>query len=361
MLARALRREGCHVELCGVGDEVEFDGLICRTLNPHRHNKVLNWIAYRTLGCRSVSFVRKHIEEFDVIVASALPSDATELVKSLCSERGVTFAVDCTEWYTPEEFEKGELDRSYLDHVRLLTEVIDPSVKVIAISSYLEQYFRGKGCDVLRIPSVLDVEELSAGNQTDPNRGRTRIMYAGSPGKKDSLELILRAIASLAPEEQESVEFDVYGIDERALSTMLTAGIQIPACVQAHGRIPRANILEALHHSDFTVLMRDPLQRFAQAGMPTKVTESLGAGVPVIANITSDLGDYLIDGETAFVVPEYTVEACAETLLRAITSSFEMQVEMRAKARHVASSKLDYRVYAERLAAFLLGEREGCQ
>ena len=357
MLARALCMEGCRVELCGVGDEVELDGIICHTLNPHRQNKLLNWIAYRTLGWRAESFVRQHAGDFDAIVASCLPSAAIDRIKSLCSASGITFAVDCTEWYTPDEFEKGESDRAYLDHVRLLTEVIDPGVKVIAISSYLERFFCSKGCNVLRIPSVLDMEELTPDNETNSSRDRIRIMYAGSPGIKDSLWLILQSIASLAPEEQESAVFDVYGVDDRALLSLLPPGTQIPDCVHAHGRVPRESVLGALHLSDFTVLMRDPSQRFAQAGMPTKVTESLGAGVPVIANITSDLGDYLIDGETAFVVPEYTAEACAKTLARAIKSSAAKREAMREKARCVASAKLDYRVYAKRLAAFLSVER----
>lgn len=361
MLARALRMKGCHVELCGVGDEVQFDGLICHTLNPGRSNRLFNWLAYRTLGLRSALFVRRHIKEFDSIVVSALPSNAIEFIKSLCLKRGVTLAVDCTEWYTPEEFKGGESDRSYLDHTRLITEVIDSRIKVIAISSYLERYFSNKGCNVLRIPSVLDVKELSSDGQAGRDCGHTRIVYAGSPGKKDSLWLILQAIISLSSEDQERIKFDIYGVDQRSLSAMIPDGMRVPACVRAYGRVPRETILEALHDCDFTVLMRDPSQRFAQAGMPTKVTESLGAGVPVIANITSDLGDYLIDDKTAFVVPDYSAEAFAETLVRALSSSDAMRDEMRRRAYLMASSKLDYRSYAECLSTFLLTEGKGVQ
>ena len=101
MLGRALRDRGYEVELCGVGDDAAFDGMTCRTLNPHRSNKVLNWLAYRMLGMNAVSFVRRNLDRLDVVVASFLPSTATAKIKNMCQEAGITFAVDCTEWYTP--------------------------------------------------------------------------------------------------------------------------------------------------------------------------------------------------------------------------------------------------------------------
>ena len=42
-----------------------------------------------------------------------------------------------------------------------------------------------------------------------------------------------------------------------------------------------------------TVLQRNPRARFARAGFPSKVAESLLLGCPVMANLSSDLADYL--------------------------------------------------------------------
>lgn len=355
MLGRALRDRGYEVELCGVGDDAAFDGMTCRTLNPHRSNKVLNWLAYRMLGMNAVSFVRRNLDRLDVVVASFLPSTATAKIKNMCQEAGITFAVDCTEWYTPEEFPKGEADASYRDHVRLLTEVIDPSVKVIVISSYLERYFAGKGCPVLRIPSVLDVEALEPEAPLALESDAVRIMYAGSPAKKDSLGVVLEAIGLLGEDELKRLAFDFYGVRDGDLRGYMPARAVLPECVRAHGRVPRGEVVSALRSSDFTVLMRDPDKRFAQAGMPTKVTESLGCGTPVIANITSDLGDYLKDGDDAIVVEEYSAEACARAMGRAAGATTVERAAMRVKACATAHAGLDYRVYADRLDAFLLG------
>lgn len=355
MLARALRGRGHEVELCGVGEDVMFDGMVCRTLNPYRTNKVLNWLAYRMLGRNAVAFVRRNIGRYDAVVASFLPALATENIKVLCRGAGVPFAVDCTEWYTPDEFPGGEGDPSYLDHVKLITEVVDPGVRVIAISSYLEKYFAGKGCPVLRVPSVLDVAALAPERPFEPSPEQVTVMYAGSPAKKDSLGVVLEAIGLLGEAELKRLTFDFYGVCNDDLRGYMPEAMALPACVRAHGRVPRAEVVSALRRSDFTVLMRDPEKRFAQAGMPTKVTESLGCGTPVIANITSDLGDYLEDGGDAIVVGEYSAEACACALKRAASLAVPERVAMRGTACSVARSGLDYRVYAEALDAFLMG------
>ena len=56
-------------------------------------------------------------------------------------------------------------------------------------------------------------------------------------------------------------------------------------------------------NSDFTILLRDS-KVSTNAGFPTKVSESLALGVPVLSNITSDLCNYIIDGKNGFVLKD---------------------------------------------------------
>lgn len=356
MLARALRSRGHEVELCGVGDATIFDGFECRSLNPFRSNKVLNWLAYRMLGINAAVYVRRNLSRFDAVIASFLPAAATDKIKKLCHDSGVTFGVDCTEWFSPEEFPQGEKDSSYLDHVRLMTEVIDSSVRVIAISGYLERYFRDKGCPVLRVPSILDYETLVPDSVASPAEDSVSIMYAGSPGRKDSLWMILEAIGLLSEASLEKLSFDFYGVGQSDLKKYMPSHGEIPPYVRAHGRVPRSEVIAALRKSDFTVLMRDPEKRFAQAGMPTKVTESLGCGTPVIANITSDLAEHLQDGVDSIVVEDYSAKACARAFEKAATLSPSARSAMRREACAAMRGGLDYRAYATSINNFLFGD-----
>lgn len=357
MLARALRMQGCDVELCGMGDELVFDGFKCHTLNPYRDNKILNWAMWRLMGERAASFVRSHVDEYDAVVSSFLPARSFEAMGAACRSHGTVFAGDFTEWFEPEQFPKGERDGGYIDHIRLLTQVVCPAVKVIAISSYLQRYFEARGCSVLRIPAVLDIEKLAPRDVSVRPKGEVRLMYAGSPGKKDALHIVLAALSELSAEERGRLQLDLYGVTDGQARGLMRGRESLSGCVRAHGRVSRSEVVEALHRSDFTVLMRDPSKTFAQAGMPTKVTESLGSGVPVISNLTSDLGEFLLEGTNAVVVDDYSASACANALRRAIVLSPAERARMRGESVSTAKRLLDYRAYSNQLARFLLGEK----
>lgn len=357
MLARALRMQGCDVELCGMGDESVFDGFKCHTLNPYPDNKFLNWAMWRLMGQGAASFVRAHVDEYDAIVFSFLPARSVEAMKAACRSRGTVFAGDFTEWFEPEQFPKGERDGGYLDHIRLLTQAVDPAVKVIAISSYLQRHFEAMGCNVLRVPAVLDIEELAPRDISVRPKSEVRLMYAGSPAKKDALHIVLAAISELSAEERGRLRLDLYGVTDGQARGLMRDGEPLPECVRAHGRVPRSEVIEALHCSDFTILMRDPSKTFAQAGMPTKVTESLGSGVPVISDLTSDLDEFLSESSNAVVVDGYSASACANALRRAIVLSPAELARMRGESVSTARQLLDYRAYSNQLACFLFGEK----
>ena len=55
------------------------------------------------------------------------------------------------------------------------------------------------------------------------------------------------------------------------------------------------------------VLFREP-NRKNTAGFPTKIAESITAGVPVITNPTSDIEKYIQNGKNVFILNDYSKE-----------------------------------------------------
>ena len=106
-------------------------------------------------------------------------------------------------------------------------------------------------------------------------------------------------------------------------------------------------MLNVLCHADFSVLLRDAEARYAQAGFPTKVIESLGVGLPVICNYSSDLADFLVDQENAMIVESLSTEAFAETLTRALSLTQIEKEKMSVKARRCAESRFNIDSYDE--------------
>jgi glycosyltransferase involved in cell wall biosynthesis len=101
------------------------------------------------------------------------------------------------------------------------------------------------------------------------------------------------------------------------------------------------------------MLIRNPEERYAKAGFPSKVVESLANSTPVLCNLSSDLGLYLRDGENAILASDHTPQAVALAMERAAGLSFEERKGMCEAAHNTAKVKFDYRQYQDALASLL--------
>jgi glycosyltransferase involved in cell wall biosynthesis len=120
-----------------------------------------------------------------------------------------------------------------------------------------------------------------------------------------------------------------------------------------HGRVPRSDVLALLKETDFTLLMRSAQQRYAKAGFPTKVVESLSGSTPVICNLTSDLADYLTDGKDALIVAECSAQALQTQLEKAIQMSKTQRQAMCAQAAQTAEERFLYTRFAVQMEQIL--------
>lgn len=262
--------------------------------------------------------------------------------------KGIPVVADVVEWYNYEHLRFGRFGPIALD-VHLGMTVAAPRCDgVIAISSYLERYFVGCGVQhVVRMPPMVDLAEAKWQVEPvrEPSRHALDLIYAGIPGEKDKIFIIMEAVAELSDAGEEIVlrllgpsrdDLRAIGVDDRRLQTLLDR-----PCFVYDGHVCQQTVPRELARADYSVLLR-PHKRYAEAGFPTKVVESFAAGVPVIANLTSDLAEYLHDGVEGFVIEDDSVRACAEALRRALRTSAGQRAEMRAAARARARESFDF-------------------
>ena len=194
---------------------------------------------------------------------------------------------------------------------------------IIAIGSWLERYYLAAGCRVIRVPPTLDVNESKWERARRVPFGTTdvlRLGYAGTPGKKDDVALVLEAVRRVR-DLGRRVELRVIGPSREQVLAQ-SRRVQDDVCralgyaVHFTGRQKHADVPAILAESSFSILMR-PDARYAHAGFPTKVVESLAAGVPVIANLTSDIGEVIRDGVDGLHVTSYSPDSLTEALIRA--------------------------------------------
>lgn len=300
-------------------------------------------------------FLKKNSVKFDSILVVDIPYPALSFVKQYAKQNNINLLHDSVEWYSPEQFKQGKFSIQYILKNLYNKRWIDKNFNIIAISSYLKNHFRQKGCKTIHIPAILDIQNMLYKKRTV--REKLTLVYAGSPGKKDYIKEAIEGIALLDKNIIDKIDFRVIGITEAQLISMCDISQQainkLSYSLNALGRIPRDDVLKHLEEADFTVLMRSPIQRYAKAGFPTKVVESLASGTPIICNITSDLGDYIHDSENGIIVEECTAEAFSNAIRKALSLTIEQRNMMYIKARKSAEECFDYRLYEDALKELL--------
>lgn len=353
--AKLYQECGYDVVVIGMGDSTDFtlkeyDGVkyISFRKTPNTTiNKALNWFLY---GERLKKFIRTcGIEITDILVIKTYFPWILAWIKKYSKKKGIQLYHDSVEWYSPEEFKFKKYDMGYIKNNRLNTKEIDESFKVIAISNYLYEHYRSRNIDTIKIPVIMDSNSISFDKDTKGDK--LIVSYAGRIGKKDYIGNVIRAFLLLTDEEKEKIEFRIMGakIEEVSRITGISQDelIKNQNMICCMGRVPRPVVLQNLRETDFTVLIRDSSLRYAKAGFPTKVVESLMSGTPVICNLSSDLGEYLNDGENSVIVKDMVPESVAEGLRRAINIPVEKRKEMQVKSRKTAEEFFDYHKYID--------------
>ena len=271
-----------------------------------------------------------------------------------CNKHGIKLINDITEWYAYNELNPLEwISYAYDMHFR------QKKVKnKIVISSYLDRFYSTTHNIV--IPATCDASELKWHSNLNyakvfvkPYDGIT-LIYAGNPAKKDLVHNAINAVHSLA-EEGQAIRFLILGVTKESYISRYSSRLESSSLndnIIFLGRVSQEVIPSFYHQADFMVLLREQTRK-SNAGFPTKFAESFISGTPVIANLTSDLGGYLKDGETGYVVPEPSVEAIYQILKKIILSLTKADIGIIKNNVREAAKQLDYHAYIEPLSDFM--------
>jgi glycosyltransferase involved in cell wall biosynthesis len=231
---------------------------------------------------------------------------------------------------------------------------------VIAISSYLENYFNGRGCNTLRIPPLIDIDEFPEPDLdlTESGGGTFRILFAGSP-HRERWDVILAALVE-ARKRGAYVRLEILGTDREKWRSIVGARDElldgVEAFVHFHGRVPKEAVVGVMAHSDAAIIVRDEA-RWSAACFPMKVPELLALGIPLIGTPTGDMSRYLKNGRNALLISKPDVSELSNRLVDAWNLSREERWKLREAARGSARA-FDYRNHVKVLVDFVNHARE---
>src|SRR5262249_53327778 len=141
----------------------EYRGVRYVSLDEFRHGEMSatrRAIRYFRSGARTVKWLASEKpERGDVVVAYHGHSAFVTRISALCRRHGAKLIADCTEWYDPKHVVGGPFGPLRLDDEVRIKLILPLIGRIIAISSYLESFFRARGCRTLRVPPLIDIEE----------------------------------------------------------------------------------------------------------------------------------------------------------------------------------------------------------
>lgn len=303
-------------------------------------------------GFLIVNLLRKEKPNPDAIIYYGVSSRILIPLFKYSHKWSVKLICDIVEWYDYSHLPMGRFGLSACDVQLAITRLIPKCDGVIAVSSYLKNYYKEKGLETVIVPVTIDTNETEKQIIVDLrfDTKYLNLIYAGIPGKKDLIFTVIETVQELS-RIGESVKLHILGPNKSFIKKHLPKLDE--NVIICHGKIPQDQVAFYLRKADFSIILR-PQKRYAKAGFPTKFVESLKVGLPVVANLTSDLSLYLKDGVNGFVVKDCSSEALKNTLQRIIKIKGSQFIELRNNAKATARKCFDYRIFAKDFEGFLM-------
>lgn len=296
--------------------------------------------------------ILKSLPKPDLIIIYNADNALSKMMIRYCKENDIKLANDMNEWYANNELHLTDFLPNYINMTRTQHRVANK----IVISSFLNNYYHDS--NNILVPPLCDPnEEKWAASIEDerikPFNGIT-LIYAGTPARKDCVDTVINAVNALA-NEGESIRFLILGTTREAYLQQNSQNLKsqiLHENIVFLGRVSQDLIPAYYKKADFMVLLREPTRK-SMAGFPTKFTESITAGVPVITNATSDLMKYVINGKTGFLVEGYDYDSIMFTLKNSVLTLRHNDIEEMKNYVKISSSSFDWHSYVDKFKMFL--------
>ena len=338
-IAKVLRILGYEVLFYGISQCGDYNGNVAGfdyETYPHPEG-IVSWFRY-ALGRGILNYIRKVSPDY--VFLYNYPSFAQERVVRYCKKHRIKTVGDITEWYRSTSLPK------WIDtclRMRISNKKLDG---IIAISRYLASYYHDY--HVILLPPLVDKEERKWSIIPEKRQdNKIHLVYIGTGSVKDRLDKIVHGIGGT---ENGKFHLDVIGITKEQYVSIYHSEDSIHNdSIVFHGRLPHQNALFFLMSADFQIFFRDNI-RVNNAGFPTKFVESMSAGIPVITNRISNVGDYIRNGENSFMIDSPTEREISDVLFR-IASLSRTQIE--TIKRNCIKDEFDFRKYCPEIKRFM--------
>lgn len=349
-----LREIGYQVYYIGVDESIRSDQKLEDTLSIYKEfsyynlpypKKKSDWLSYKKRFREVERLLDKNNPDLIILYGSPTISIFCKLILNWARKNNTICLSDCVDWLNSGTGSIIYRTIKYLDNSyqkRIFNKQTDG---VIAISTYLTDYYKKEKLTTITIPPLIDPDKYK--NLTYKHEGDTKIklIYVGQPfatdGRKvketsfkDRLDKVINILNLL---EEYDFEFNVYGITKNEyLKVIPKQKVKIENLSEKiffHGKIKNNDAIKKISESHFTILFRD-VNRMTSAGFPTKFVESISCGTPIITTNTSDIEDYLKEGVNGYFIDTFDQTKCLEKMKFIFSLNFSEIEKMKSLCKN---------------------------
>lgn len=340
-------------------DGYRYDGIrYVNTCDIDTHTIKERLLRYVAPAPNAMKIIKDNIEKYDGIISYNPTAPLNTRLRKLCKSKGLHYIIDLTEWPAYNEMPGGRLFPIYWQSEFNFRKIQKKVHNFIPISTFIRDYYDDG--NHLLLPPLIDVNDKKwsvfqkiTDSRIEKFEG-IRIVFAGTPGKKDLLGNLIAALCAILP-EYPNFQLIVAGVDINSGRQYFSNPKDFECFADNFvflGRIPQELVPSIYHISDFSAIIREPTRK-TMAGFPTKMAESMASGCPILLNYTSDLAQYAIDGQNAVVIPDYTIDSIKSGLKRISQFSDDDIKRMKNNALNIGKSAFDYRNYKAKAESFI--------
>lgn len=290
---------------------VQHPGIELDCWESARPNSGREWLRYITaVGPLRELISNRYQHRVHSIICYNYPAIAQVRVGALAKRVGAVALADVTEWYAPVKARSVSAVMKNLDTTLRMRFANRRMHHLITISSYLTKYYSDDFDDIVELPTLIEHQPTDLSGLETPHRGRKRLFYGGSvidgsAGKmdrhqlKDRLDWMVELLGEVKQAGDDFI-FDIYGVEQKDYLAVVPEHtpllLRLGDSVQFHGRRPRRELIGALRAADYSFFLRSRT-RTNLAGFPTKFSESISLGTPVLTNVLENIEPYATEGE----------------------------------------------------------------
>lgn len=287
------------------------------------------------------------------------------LLQKWCKKRNITFISDVVDMIYMHG-RGGFLDYlKFLDITLLKEHIVPKSDGIISISSKIEDFYKNKGHNkVIVVPPVTTKACVEVDDYK--HNGTITIVYAGLPFNKvkkipknlmkDRLDWSIELLNTVY-EKGINIDFKIFGINAEDFLYSLPEYeniLKTTDFITFYGKVDQHIVEREVRMADFTILSRDKTE-VTESGFPTKFSESLCLGTPVLATDTSDIGHYLLENLNGMVLDFGITENSINKLYK-LLSNVEQIKKMKLYCRE--QYPFNPKDYRKKIESLILEELE---